>query len=134
MNLQFISFVAKHPLLAANAWVFVIILLCSFPGNLIPSFTWLDLLSIDKLVHAFIFFVFVILWLEVLFYYNQFKTVYTFIILILGIIFGGILEAMQYKIFKQRSSDWADFIANSIGCIVASLIYKNNLTPVSNAK
>lgn len=40
------------------------------------------------------------------------------------IIYGAVLELMQFHIFSSRSGDYGDFIANSTGVITASLLYK----------
>ena len=38
--------------------------------------------------------------------------------------YGGMLEIMQATIFSQRSGDWFDFIANSVGCLLAFILFK----------
>jgi len=38
--------------------------------------------------------------------------------------YGGTLEIMQATVFSGRSGDWFDFVANSVGCLTAFLIFK----------
>lgn len=47
-----------------------------------------------------------------------------FFVLCLGlaIIYGISLEFMQATVFINRSFDWMDMVANSIGCITAYLL------------
>jgi VanZ family protein len=90
------------------------------PGRFIPSTTWLELLSFDKFVHAGIFFVLVgLLSISVKANQHQIKLFYLFVVL--SILYGGALEIMQATVFSERSADWYDMIANSVGCIAAAL-------------
>ena len=99
-------------------WALFIAFLCALPGKDIPHISLLELLSFDKFVHAFIFLVLVIL-----IYHAAKKTpnrknalVYA---LCLSIPYGGILEIMQQEFFEDRTADLFDFIANTIGCLIA---------------
>ncbi len=101
-------------------WALIILALCSMPGRFIPSTTWLELLSFDKFVHAGIFFVLVgLLSISVKANQHQIKLFYLFVVL--SILYGGALEIMQATVFSERSADWYDMIANSVGCIAAAL-------------
>lgn len=117
-------FVLKYPLLFAIGWTVVIFVLCCTPGKYVPSAHWLDLLSFDKLVHASIFFVLASLWFL---YFIKIRSVTPSRIafVLLGCVaYGGILEIMQATVFSQRSGDWLDFTANSIGCLAAFILFK----------
>ena len=35
-----------------------------------------------------------------------------------GILFGGLMEICQHYIFVNRSGNWYDFLANTIGAII----------------
>ncbi len=120
-----------RPLLFAIAWSILILILCSTPGQYIPTTNWLELLSFDKLVHASIFFVLCILWLLALIKYNIKNTISIFITIACCILYGGILEIMQAKLFSDRSGDWLDFMANSIGCFVALIWFVTNKRKVA---
>ena len=97
------------------------------PGKSIPKVNWLELLSFDKFVHASIFFVEELLLIRALinlsendFLYKNYK----WISASFCIVYGGVLEIMQYTIFSERSGDILDFIANSTGVIISLLTYK----------
>lgn len=111
--------ILKHSLWCAIIWTLIIFGLCCMPGSYIPSTNWLELISFDKFVHASIFFVLTALWF--IFLVKQNKASNTFIVLVLlgCVAYGGLLEIMQATVFSQRSADWFDFIANSLGCLLA---------------
>ena len=93
------------------------------PGRFIPTVSWLELLSFDKWVHAGIFFILVsLLSLGVLIHKQSALLIIVFCFLC--IVYGGLLEIMQAKLFSQRSADWQDFVANTFGCLMAFTFYK----------
>jgi VanZ family protein len=97
--------------------------LCATPGQYIPSADWMDLLSVDKWIHATLFFVLCTLWFITAIKYK--KSNFTFTLIFLACVaYGGLLEIMQAKCFSNRSADWQDFVANSFGCLVAVLLLK----------
>ncbi len=104
-------------------WALVIFVLCATPGQYIPSFTWLDLLSFDKFVHASMFFILSTL-LLMLVQKEQLKNYYNFLFLNISVLYGISLEIMQATVFVNRSADKNDMIANSFGCIMALLLKK----------
>ncbi len=124
------KFVYKRPGLLAVIWAAFIFVLCATPGQFIPSASWLELLSFDKLVHAGVFFV-----LAALF------TIYAlnresgrrlcFVFLIVCILYGLLLEVMQATVFSNRSADWMDMIANGLGSIAGALVFKRKPEPSS---
>ena len=110
----------------AILWTSIIFILCCTPGQYIPSTHWLELLSFDKFVHLGIFFVLIILWFLALYQANKLTTSITFITVMLGITYGGVLEIMQATVFSNRSGDWFDFIANATGCILGWWLFSKN--------
>jgi hypothetical protein len=116
----------KHPYKFATLWSLLILGLCSMPGRFIPTTSWLELLSFDKWVHASLFFILVVLFALSITVHQQNKQL-IFLIVILAIAYGGLLEIMQAKVFSERSGDWLDFVANSFGCLMALLFYKKLL-------
>lgn len=114
-------FIFKYALFLGFAWTAVIFILCCTPGKYVPTAHWLDLLSFDKLVHAGIFCVLSSFWFVVAIRAGSISSAKIALILASCIAYGGILEIMQARVFSQRSGDWADFIANSIGCLLALL-------------
>lgn len=111
----------------ALLWAVFIAVLCGMPGKDIPHISFLELLEFDKLVHASVFFVLVLLMIKgfkkissPLFLQNH---PFTFAIL-LSVAYGGLLEILQGLVFIDRSADILDFIANSFGCLMALVYFK----------
>jgi VanZ family protein len=99
-------------------WALFIAFLCGFPGKDIPHISFLELLSFDKLVHAFVFFILVILIHNAARKTPNRKNSLVYA-LCLSIPYGGILEIMQQELFEDRTADLFDFIANTVGCFTA---------------
>jgi VanZ family protein len=113
-----IKLLLKYSLTFAISWTVIIFILCSTPGQYIPTTNWLELLSFDKFVHASMFFILLCLWLVYWFRSNKLSTKTIIITLFFSIVYGGLLEIMQATLFSHRSGDWLDFIANSFGCLM----------------
>jgi VanZ family protein len=112
----------------AMLWALLILILCGIPGKDIPHISFLELLSFDKLVHAGIFFVLVLLAIRGF----LLQSTITFLqanarvlAVVFCIVYGGLLEIMQGTLFQERSADVFDFIANSFGVIVGLMMYTN---------
>ncbi len=122
-----ITLIRLNSLKLAIAWACIIFILCCTPGQYIPSANWLQLLSFDKLVHASIFFILVCLWL--IYFNNKQKltNLVIYLILTLCILYGGLLEIMQATVFSNRSGDWFDFIANTLGCLMGYFCYSKKI-------
>lgn len=117
---SFFHFLGRHAAMLRWLWAGVIFLLCSMPGEYIPSNNWLELLSVDKLVHAGIFFTLAALFMLRHFQLGQVKS-RLYLIVLLCILYSMSLEWMQATLFRNRSADWKDIIANSFGCLLALL-------------
>ena len=72
--------------------------------------------NLDKAVHALMYFTFTILWILGL---GKKKVHY---IVITAILLGGLLEIAQGLTHQHRSADWFDFLANSLGVLLALLL------------
>ena len=112
-----------YPVLLTLAWGLVILVLCATPGQYIPSASWLELLSVDKLVHASVFFILTSLLLVVAIKHHQ-GAPYVILYVTLSILYGMFLELMQAMVFSNRSADWMDVIANSFGCVMAVILFR----------
>lgn len=93
------------------------------PDNLpiIPHF--------DKIVHFLMYFTLGFVFMFE-YYIHHHKTITRISkILILPLIYGGIMEVLQYTITPYRSGDWWDMLANGCGIIaafVAVAYFRNN--------
>jgi hypothetical protein len=110
----------------ALLWAFFIAILCGIPGRDLPIASWLEIISFDKFVHAFMFFILAVLsnksWNE-----NYEKKQLLFIS-IFCIAYGILLEILQGIIFIERSADLYDVIANSAG-VLFSVYYLKKKYP-----
>ncbi|OFY63797.1 MAG: hypothetical protein A3H98_14040 [Bacteroidetes bacterium RIFCSPLOWO2_02_FULL_36_8] len=108
-------------------WAFLIFVLCLFPGKYIPSVWWLELLSFDKLVHAGLFFILVILMTRGFSLQQKFSHLRNYCLVTsfyISVFYGGALELMQGTFFSGRTAEFSDFIANAFGCAMAGFFYK----------
>jgi glycopeptide antibiotics resistance protein len=99
-------------------WALLIAILCGLPGRDIPHISFLELLSFDKLVHAFIFFVLVLL-IQLAVKKTPNKKNAILYALCFSIPYGAMLEIMQQEFFTERTADIFDFLANTLGCCLA---------------
>jgi VanZ family protein len=110
----------------ALLWAMFILILCGIPGRDIPHISFLELVSVDKFVHAGMFFVLQVLLIRGITLQTNYSSLQrnTKVSAVLScIIYGGLLELMQDVVFADRSADLFDFIANSVGCISGMLLY-----------
>ena len=104
-------------------WGLIILILSGYPGEFVPK---LPMWQFDKLVHSVIYCILSILLLlpfhkQYLSKQNRLKVV--FLVVFLTVFYGGFMEFLQDNIFINRSGNWYDFIANTIGAIIGVLIY-----------
>lgn len=110
----------------AMLWALLIFILCAIPGRDIPHVSFLELLEFDKLVHATLFFVLLLLLIRGFKVQSSFPKLSErskIFCTTISIIYGGSLEIMQGAFFSKRSADVYDFIANSFGCIIGIIFY-----------
>ena len=119
-----LKIIFKYSLICSVIWTVIIFILCSTPGKYVPTAHWLDLLSFDKLVHVSMFFILTSLWL--CYFISKYTiTPSTVSAVFIGCVaYGGLLEIMQATLFSQRSGDWFDFIANTVGCLIALYFFR----------
>ena len=84
----------------------------------IPS-TGIRINNIDKAYHCFAYFTLAISWLFT--FYKKPKKKY--LIVLLCVIFGIIIEILQSKLTVYRTGDYLDVIANSLGVLLALFIF-----------
>ena len=115
------KFILKYSLSLSVIWALIILGLCSMPGQHIPSFNFLEMLAFDKWVHAGMFFVLCSL---IFFYLLQKNSSHNkiYVFFALSILYGCSLEIMKGTLFSNRSADWNDIIANSVGCIFGLML------------
>jgi VanZ family protein len=109
-------------------WWIIILVLTSIPGQELPD---VEITNLDKLVHFTIYFILGML-VQVRFIgLSGNRSVTLRIILILcGVLFAAIDELHQHLI-PGRTASWADFFFDSIGMMIAFLVY-HQLQKVTN--
>lgn len=103
---------------AALFWTGFILFLCLIKSS---DFPLVHIKNIDKVVHAFLHFVFTTLWF--LFFKKKFFNLSTMRLLVCSLfgslIFGISIELMQHYFTTTRSADVVDVLANFTGALLA---------------
>ena len=102
-----IKFISRNPWLAWF-WTFLILTACTWPGKDIPA---APIVGFDKIVHAGLFSVWIILWLIA--YPKK-----ALLLVITGMIYGLGLEFYQQLLPFDRTFDWWDAVADAVGVII----------------
>ena len=112
-------------------WAIIILILSGMSGDAVGKISFIKIPHFDKIVHFAIYFVFC----SIIIYETGFlKTKYTFtalfIISLISVSYGILMEFMQEYVFIKRSNDIFDVIANLTGTvfsIFALIIYRNRI-------
>jgi VanZ family protein len=106
------------------SWGVFILVLTGLPGQYFPQIpTLLDLFAPDKLVHFFIFGMFVFTLMKGFIQKPGISIPQAgFYAIMLSIGYGGITELLQAFVFINRQGSIYDFIANGIGSIIGFLV------------
>lgn len=102
----------------AIIWLVIVLALSGYPGNQLPKIAvW----QFDKLVHTLMygivsFLLFLPFIKQFLIKENRFKIRVG--IILFGVFYGGFMEILQENIFINRSGNWIDFTANSVGAVL----------------
>lgn len=102
-----LDFISRNQWIAIT-WTLLILLACSWPGKDIPQ---APVVGFDKLVHAGLLVGWTVLWLLV--YPAKSKT-----IILLGVTYGLGLEFYQQILPFDRTFDWWDALADSVGVLL----------------
>jgi VanZ family protein len=108
-------------------WTCVVLFLSLSSGENLPHPSWLEFPHIDKVVHFIMYFVFALVLIHDSQHYSKIRLNHGQIILISVLIvigWGGFLEILQRIPSIHRNSDFFDFLANTVGAVVASLLYR----------
>ena len=113
-----------NSLLKSIIWGIIILLGSTIPGNKISRVALLELKHIDKLLHFMMYFIFsLILYFDLRKYINALKIkyfVYLYIFFI-SLVWGIIIELIQYYILSYREGNVADIMANISGILIGIL-------------
>jgi VanZ family protein len=109
-------------------WIIVLVLICT-PGKDLPKLgSWTDLVSLDKIIHFFIFGLMGYLFMRP-FALNDLSNDHKkrhFLKLAIALsIWGLTTEFIQHFFISGRSLDILDFVADTAGCFAAYVYCKN---------
>ena len=109
----------------AVIWLLIITTLLCIPGTELPRITWEDKIWLDKWIHVFLFMILVILWNKA---YSGKKSMHLntrkmfFQIMIVGFVYGILMELVQKYFIPYRSFDVRDILADGVGSFMGYLI------------
>jgi VanZ family protein len=121
----------QHPLfrskwLAISYFLFINILFY-LPGSALPKNNWMQQIHIDKWVHIGIFAVLIFLWRGA---FNRKEPYYNGVLLFLVLLFGIMVEIIQFFWVPNRDFDLYDVAADMggsfLGLFVWLRVYKKN--------
>lgn len=100
-------------------WTMIILYLTMTPSDSLVDY---KVFQYDKLGHAAIFggWTF-LLGMSQLVYRNK-TSAALWPIALTGVLFGALIEFMQYALPFGRSASWSDIIANTVGCVLALIV------------
>lgn len=78
----------------------------------------IDTQHLDKLQHSFAYFVLSICWL-----FARQKKQRKYVVVLCCILFGIVIEILQYAITNYRTGDYLDVLANSFGVLLGTFIF-----------
>ena len=111
-------------------WTIAIFILLILPGSSFPKENWFGEIYLDKWIHIILFGGFVFCWS--LAFRNQSISQQKKIIiklLLAGVLFGIMMEAIQHFWVKGRSFELKDILADSLGCLLGLFISSRKIKP-----
>ena len=108
--------------IAILCWAFIIFILCSLPGEEIPTPNW-QIPYLDKIVHVGMFFLLSML-ISLMSIWDTFLTFKKLLIIVtlVALVYGGFIEIMQHYYF-DRSGEILDLGADLLGAIIGCCFY-----------
>lgn len=105
-------------------WLFLILFFSALPGKEIPES---GLEGFDKLIHATLYAILCFLlciafYKQLIFSYKRFKV--SQYAALIAFSYGFLMELMQHFFCTNRSFEFMDLVANSVGCLVGVLLFK----------
>ncbi|RYZ26996.1 MAG: VanZ family protein [Chitinophagaceae bacterium] len=101
-------------------WLVLISVLFFLPGSALPKEDWLGDIYFDKWVHCGFF---VLLLLSWRFYFPDDKK-YSWVILLLALVYGFGVELIQHYLVANRSFDLLDVVADMAGAVAGILCWR----------
>lgn len=113
----------RHLLLPGFAGLIIFLATCILAPNQVPEMP--KIIAWDKIAHFGMFFV-----LSAICYYDYYrlhdgtvrKSRWIFWCFFIPVLYGAGIELMQKYVFTSRSAEWADFAADVLGSVVATVV------------
>ena len=117
-------------LIPALLWAAFILIICGVPGQNLPRLDLWQWLKPDKLVHVLVFGILSFLFIRAFVRKaaaNVFKTHPKVWAVLIGLIYGAVIELLQEHVFIGRTGDLKDVVANAMGSFAGSwwFAYRN---------
>lgn len=115
----------KAPFLPAVLFFIITVILLTLPGTSFPKSHFFDIPYFDKWVHIGIFSILCFLFSFPLIDFSipdLHKKYWFLFILLMGIVYGILMEFVQKYWVANRSFDEMDMVADAVGCILSWLI------------
>ena len=126
---------SRYSWLAALTWALFTLVLCGWPGDQLPEINFWKWLRWDKITHLILFGVQSLLLLIAVKNSDPNKSVAPkigWILVLITMGYGVIVEVLQYYVFIGRSGDLKDAIANGIGALLGLWIFRKKPTSPFN--
>ncbi|MCW3462736.1 VanZ family protein [Chitinophaga nivalis] len=109
----------------AILWTIVILVLCTMPGNDIPTNSFFQKIHFDKIVH-FGLFGGIVLFFSLAIYWQKkhIKGITLFFFVLMAAIYGLAIEFIQKYWAINRSFDIIDVVADTLGAIAGVWVFK----------
>jgi len=111
--------------LPAVSWFILSFILLTLPGSTVPKYPWLATIQADKWVHIGLFGMLCLLSMlpfRVSNYNNQQRKKWFLFITLGGVLFGILMEFVQTNWIINRSFEYGDILADTVGCSLAYYI------------
>lgn len=117
-------------------WALFILIICNVDlGGTGKSGLFFE--GFDKLTHCGLFFVLVTFYSNGYLRKNELNTLPlfpAFVITLLAVVFGGMIELLQKYVFTWRGAEWADLFCDTVGASMATFCILVITTTVKNVK
>lgn len=107
----------------ACSWTLIILIGCLISGENLQTVS-VSILGYDKFLHALLYFGLVLVWLI---YFNNAQKLSiknSFFILFGSLLYGICIEFLQGTLTTDRTADFFDVLANTIGIVLGALFFK----------
>mgnify|MGYP001235131233 CR=1 FL=1 len=117
-------FIQYYKTLIVSLFIF---LASMIPGNEVNKVNWLSIPNIDKIIHLVMYFLLAMIMVyDVSHAKENLSSKRIFLIsTLLPIFYGALLEILQLTLTNSRSGDFFDFVFNSIGVILAIILWSS---------